>query len=118
MVTVDEALARFSAAFGAGDVDAIMALMTDDVVFENRGHEWRLERRGDEFWVEMPDPLWFNEPAWFMQTLQEDWPDSPPRFEARVVMTTGSHLATIARRPWSVRRARVAGALWKEVVVR
>ncbi|GAB3782247.1 TIGR03086 family metal-binding protein [Nocardioides ungokensis] len=28
------ALARFSAAFGRGDVDAIMALMTDDCVFE------------------------------------------------------------------------------------
>jgi uncharacterized protein (TIGR03086 family) len=31
------ALARFSAAFGAGDVDAIMALMTDDCVFEATG---------------------------------------------------------------------------------
>lgn len=31
------ALARFSAAFGGGDVDAIMALMTDDCVFEATG---------------------------------------------------------------------------------
>ena len=31
------ALARFSAAFGSGDVDAIMALMTDDCVFESTG---------------------------------------------------------------------------------
>lgn len=31
------ALARFSAAFGGGDVDAIMALMTDDCVFESTG---------------------------------------------------------------------------------
>jgi uncharacterized protein (TIGR03086 family) len=30
----DAALARFAAAFGAGDVDAIMALMTDDCLFE------------------------------------------------------------------------------------
>lgn len=30
----DAVLARFSAAFGAGDVDAIMGLMTDDCVFE------------------------------------------------------------------------------------
>jgi uncharacterized protein (TIGR03086 family) len=30
-------LARFSAAFGSGDVDAIMALMTDDCVFEATG---------------------------------------------------------------------------------
>lgn len=28
-------LARFSAAFGAGDIDAVMALMTDDCVFES-----------------------------------------------------------------------------------
>ena len=31
------ALSDFSAAFGAGDVDKIMALMTDDVVFESTG---------------------------------------------------------------------------------
>ena len=31
------ALARFSAAFGSGDVDAIMALMTEDCVFEATG---------------------------------------------------------------------------------
>ncbi|MGH8964544.1 MAG: nuclear transport factor 2 family protein [Actinomycetes bacterium] len=30
-------LARFSAAFGSGDVDAIMALMTEDCVFESTG---------------------------------------------------------------------------------
>jgi ketosteroid isomerase-like protein len=35
VVTNDEALAAFSAAFGSGDVDAIMALMTEDVVFES-----------------------------------------------------------------------------------
>ncbi len=65
--------------------------MFDDVVLEDRGHQWRLERRGDELWVEMPDPLWFEQPADFMQRLRADWPESPPRFEARVVMTTGSH---------------------------
>ena len=31
------ALSAFSAAFGSGDVDAIMALMTDDCVFEATG---------------------------------------------------------------------------------
>lgn len=31
------ALARFSAAFGSGDVEAIMALMTDDCAFESTG---------------------------------------------------------------------------------
>ena len=34
---VADALSAFSAAFGSGDVDAIMALMTDDVVFESTG---------------------------------------------------------------------------------
>ena len=32
-----QALADFSAAFGSGDVDAIMSLMTDDCVFEATG---------------------------------------------------------------------------------
>jgi ketosteroid isomerase-like protein len=31
------ALTAFSAAFGSGDVDAIMSLMTDDCVFESTG---------------------------------------------------------------------------------
>ncbi len=39
------ALARFSAAFGSGDVDAIMALMTDDCVFESTGPAPDGERR-------------------------------------------------------------------------
>lgn len=37
MVTTAVALHRFAEAFGSGDVDAIMALMTDDVVFEATG---------------------------------------------------------------------------------
>jgi uncharacterized protein (TIGR03086 family) len=52
------ALARFSAAFGSGDVDAIMALMTDDCVFEATGpapdgvrHEGAAAVR--EVWVEL-----------------------------------------------------------------
>ena len=36
-VTVGGALTAFSAAFGSGDVDAIMALMTEDCVFEATG---------------------------------------------------------------------------------
>jgi uncharacterized protein (TIGR03086 family) len=39
------ALARFSTAFGSGDVDAIMALMTDDCVFEATGPAPDGERR-------------------------------------------------------------------------
>ena len=37
MADLEAALAAFSAAFGSGDVEAIMALMTDDVVFESTG---------------------------------------------------------------------------------
>jgi ketosteroid isomerase-like protein len=36
-VDTSAALSEFSAAFGSGDVDSIMALMTDDVVFESTG---------------------------------------------------------------------------------
>ena len=63
----------------------------DDVTLEDRGYRWRLERRGDQFWVEMPDPVWFDEPAAFVRSVRPDWPDSAPQIEARVVMTTGSH---------------------------
>jgi hypothetical protein len=80
----------------------------DDVLLEDRGHRWRLERRGDEFWVDMPDPLWFDEPAWLMQSVREDWPESPPRFAARVVMTTGSHHM---QNFWVRRPAAVSGPL-------
>ena len=63
----------------------------NDVVLETRGHQWTLEVRGEELWVEMPDPLWFERPAWFQQILDPAWPDIPPQIQARVVMTTGSH---------------------------
>ena len=63
----------------------------DDTVLEDRGFQYRFERRGDEIWVEMPDPLWFENPPWIMRLLDENWPETPPRIEVRVVMTTGSH---------------------------
>lgn len=56
----------------------------DGAPLRDQGLEWRLERRGDEFWAEMPDPLWF------LDASPERTP-TPPRIEARVVMTTGSH---------------------------
>lgn len=56
----------------------------EDVVLESRGHETRLERRGDELWADTPDPLWFIDPS-------PDKPPAPPRIRVRVVMTTGSH---------------------------
>ncbi|MCB9832144.1 MAG: C cytochrome precursor [Planctomycetes bacterium] len=56
----------------------------------DRGREYRLERRGDEFWVELVDPDW----DWFTNGGQR----SPlaagataPRVWRQVVMVTGSH---------------------------
>jgi len=63
----------------------------DGSVLEDRGFAWRFERRGEELWAVMPDPAWFEQPAWLMQLLDERWPDRPPTIEARVVMSTGSH---------------------------
>jgi hypothetical protein len=56
----------------------------DGVTLEDRGYTWRLERRGDAFWADIPDPLWFID-------AEPDRAAAPPRIEARVVMTTGSH---------------------------
>lgn len=50
----------------------------------NRGHKIVLERRGREFWAELPDPLWSSDRS-------PQRPEDPPRIWARVVMTTGSH---------------------------
>ncbi len=51
----------------------------DDVSLELEGLEFRLSRRGDEFWVNMPDPL--APPVAGMR----------PRIDSQIVMTTGSH---------------------------
>lgn len=48
-----------------------------EVAFD--GKSYRLERRGEEFWVEMPDPEWSG-PA-----------ELQPRVQRQIVMTTGSH---------------------------
>ncbi len=67
----------------AAEPDVVLADF-DDVRLDHRGLEIRLSRRGDEFWAELPDPLWFEDPS-----ADKPWP--PPRIEARIVMTTGSH---------------------------
>ena len=56
----------------------------DSVELSDRGHTSRLERRGDEYWIDMPDPVWFLD-------HRSDKPQLPPRIQARIVMTTGSH---------------------------
>ena len=63
----------------------------DDIVLEDRGFQYRFELRGDEIWAEMPDPYWFERPLWIMRLFDANWPERPPRIEARVVMSTGSH---------------------------
>lgn len=49
----------------------------------------RVERRGDEFWVDMPDP------RWLLSSLARGQNPSvipdPPRIARPIVMTTGSH---------------------------
>jgi hypothetical protein len=54
-----------------------------------RGQTARLERRGDEFWIDMVDPLW--EIQHFDQGHDVSYTANPPRVKERVVMTTGSH---------------------------
>lgn len=50
----------------------------DDVRLRFHGRDYHLQRRGDEFWVEMHDPAWSG-------------PGEPPIIERRIVMMTGSH---------------------------
>ena len=56
---------------------------------EARGRRYRLERRGEEFWVEMADPDWERDQL-DAGRRPEDVAD-PPRLWKRIVMTTGSH---------------------------
>ena len=61
----------------------------DAVTLASRGRTYALERRGDEFWVEMVDPDWERD-----LRLRGDDPDAfpdPPRVSRQIVMTTGSH---------------------------
>lgn len=60
-----------------------------DVELTANGYTSRLEKRGDEYWVEMIDPVWEGE----RRSVGEDpyaVPDPPLKW-AKVVMTTGSH---------------------------
>jgi hypothetical protein len=63
----------------------------DDVELAFQGRTYRLERRGDEFWVDMVDP----ETSYPLQQRGvEFWeviPEDAPRVQQQVVMTTGSH---------------------------
>ncbi|MFT5442255.1 MAG: hypothetical protein ACI8W3_001297 [Myxococcota bacterium] len=50
----------------------------------DRGHTTRFSRRGDEVWVDIPDPAWFLDPDPNKIAV-------PPRINVPIVMTTGSH---------------------------
>lgn len=58
---------------------------------EAKGRTYRLERRGDEYWVEMADPDWEAD-LFDAGTRPDSIPDErAPRRWKRIVMTTGSH---------------------------
>lgn len=59
----------------------------DDVHLEDRGEVYNLERRGDQFWVEMK-ALWRAETADGRDLSRLP---SLPRVRQRILMTTGSH---------------------------
>ena len=61
----------------------------DEVTLTNRGRSYRLERRGDEFWVRMVNPDWEHE--LLDREVDPSSVADPPVVEKRVVMTTGSH---------------------------
>ncbi|HEX9795058.1 MAG TPA: cytochrome c3 family protein [Planctomycetota bacterium] len=59
----------------------------EDVILEDRGRRYRLQREGQDYWVELDDPLLDT------QNLPPSHPLRlrPPRVRERVAMTTGSH---------------------------
>jgi len=76
-----------------GDFDDVsLTLPARELGEAGRHHarEFRLERRGDEFWVRMADPDW--EARLRSAGVHPDSVEVPPVVWRRVVMTTGSHL--------------------------
>ncbi|HEX4422566.1 MAG TPA: cytochrome c3 family protein [Kofleriaceae bacterium] len=59
------------------------------VTLDGGGYQAKLSRRGDEFFVEMADPLW----QYQVDTGQREAApgEAPPRVERRISMVTGSH---------------------------
>ena len=77
--------------------DAVLGTF-DDTSLMIDGHKIDLERRGEEYWVEMVDPDWIHDFAKLEQAYAQgrsptppSAPASPPRTRKRVTMTTGSH---------------------------
>lgn len=63
----------------------------EGVVLETAGRKYYLSRRGDEFWVNMPDPEWYLDKLSGDKQRQRGLRDEPPQVDRRVVMSTGSH---------------------------
>lgn len=61
----------------------------DNVRLENRGRTYFVQRRGDEYWVDMVDPDWEHE--LLAKSVYPNLQPDPPRVWKRIVMTTGSH---------------------------
>lgn len=68
--------------------DAVLGRF-DGQVLTARGRHYILERRGDEYWVEMADPDWERD-LLDSGRRPERFP-RPPRIWKRIVLTTGSH---------------------------
>jgi len=60
-----------------------------DVKLHGDGYDARLFRRGDDFMVEMIDPLWQYEVDFGQRDVKPG--ETPPRVERRITMVTGSH---------------------------
>lgn len=61
----------------------------DDVELVAHGMKYRLHRRGDEFRVDMPDPIWIQKEIELGRDPSAA--SDPPRVNRRIVLTTGSH---------------------------
>lgn len=64
----------------------------DEVSLELDGEQYRLERRGDEFWMDMVDPDWTIRQSRNTSANRPVASESdPPRAQCRVTLLTGSH---------------------------
>jgi predicted CXXCH cytochrome family protein len=63
----------------------------DDVQLQSRGRTFHLQRRGDQFWVTMPDPDVESQMQFDGYDLSQISDEEMPKTTRPVVMTTGSH---------------------------
>lgn len=63
----------------------------DNVTLELRGETYQFEKRGDEFWVDMPDPDWKAQQSQAQKELDWNKLGQAPRVKKPVSLVTGSH---------------------------